>query len=76
MNQSIHHMQRYVLGAVGLMAAIAASFPVAMARVSSTEKLAGQAVNSYTCAGRPPAQRQVLAWAESCGSKTVKPIAK
>jgi hypothetical protein len=73
MNQSIHQMQRYVLGAVAIMAGAAVTFPIAMARVSATPKFAGQAVNSQTCEGRSPDQRQVTSWLETCRHLQVAP---
>jgi hypothetical protein len=66
MNQSIHQMQRYVLGGVAIMVGAAVSFPIAMARVSATPKFAGQAVISQTCEGRNPTPHQVVSWLDTC----------
>jgi hypothetical protein len=73
MNQSIHQMQRYVLGGVAIMAGAAVTFPIAMARVSATPKFAGQAVNSQTCEARQPAQRQVTSWLDTCRHQRIVP---
>jgi hypothetical protein len=73
MRQSIHQMQRYVLGGVGLLSAFAISFPIAMARVSATPKFAGQPFNSQTCKTDNPAQRQVVSWLETCRHLHIDP---
>lgn len=52
-------MHKYVWGCVAIFAAFAASFPVAMMRVSQTDKFAGQPINSLTCEGQMPTQRTV-----------------
>jgi hypothetical protein len=66
MYQSVHHMQRYVVGAAGIMTAMVVSFSIAMIRVSSTQKFAGQPFNSQTCATDTPNQRQVVSWFQTC----------
>jgi hypothetical protein len=71
--QSIHAMQHYVVGAVGLMAAAGVSFPIAMARVSHTEKFLGQAVKSADCSGQSLQPRQVIDWRKDCASLKVMP---
>jgi hypothetical protein len=73
MNQSIHQMQRYVLGGVFLMSAIAVSFPIAMARVSQTSQFPSQAIRSKDCAGQPVKEARVIAWAKDCAPLKVEP---
>jgi hypothetical protein len=73
MRQSIHQMQRYVLGGVGLLSACAISFPIAMARVSATPKFAGQAVKSHSCAVQPLNPPQVIVWANDCRTLPTAP---
>lgn len=52
-------MHKYVWAWVAVFAAFAASFPIAMMRVSQTEKFTGQPLNSLTCEGQVPTQRIV-----------------
>jgi len=56
-------MHKYVWAGVAVFAAFAASFPVAMMRVSQTDKFFGQPLNSLTCEGRLPTQRTVTQFA-------------
>lgn len=56
-------MHKYVGGWVAIFAAFSASFPVAMIRVSQTDKFAGQPFNSLTCEGQMPIQRAVMQFA-------------
>lgn len=58
-------MHKYVWAWVAVFSAFAASFPVAMMRVSQTEKFAGQPLNSLACKGQMPTQRTVTQFA-SC----------
>jgi hypothetical protein len=73
MRQSIHQMQRYVLGGVGLLSAFAISFPIAMARVSASPKFAGQAVKSDNCAGQPLNPPRMVVWANDCRPLSLAP---
>lgn len=52
-------MQKYVLGWIAIFVAFVASFPLAMIRVSQSEKFSGQPLNSLTCTGQVPAERSV-----------------
>jgi hypothetical protein len=52
-------MQKYVLGWIAIFVAFVASFPVAIIRVSQSEKFWGQPLNSLTCEGQMPAERSV-----------------
>jgi hypothetical protein len=70
---AIHKMQRYVLGSVGLLSAIALSFPIAMARVSATKQFPGQSVKSQDCAAQPLKDAKVIEWAKDCAPLKVEP---
>jgi hypothetical protein len=52
-------MHKYIWIGVAVFAAFAASFPIAMMRVSQTDKFSGQPLNSWTCEGQVPPQRTV-----------------
>jgi hypothetical protein len=58
------------------MSAFAMTVPIAMLRVSSTEKFAGQPFNSQTCETASPTQRQVVNWLETCSRMSVAPLNK
>lgn len=58
-------MHKYIWIWLAVFAAFAASFPIAMIRVSQTDKFAGQPLNSWTCNGQVPSQRTVTQFA-SC----------
>jgi hypothetical protein len=62
-----------VLSLTGVMALFAISIPIAMLRVSATQKFAGQPLKSQTCATRTPIDRKVLSWLE-CSRMTVAPL--
>jgi hypothetical protein len=68
---AVHKMQRYVVGSVVLLSAFGLSFPIAMARVSSTQEFAGQAIKSEDCANKPLKESRVIEWAKDCASRTV-----
>lgn len=70
---SIYKMQRYIVGGVVLMSAIGLSFPIAMARVSSTKQFPGQAVKSQDCANQTPKEAKVTEWAKDCAPLKVEP---
>jgi hypothetical protein len=69
-------MHPIVLGLVGVMSVFAITVPIAMVRVSSTEKFAGQPLNSQTCKTENPPQRQVVSWLETCRHMTIVPLTK
>jgi hypothetical protein len=69
-------MHQYVLGWVGLFIAFAATFPIAMARVSQTEKFTGQAVKSLDCNGKSLKTRNVVSWKDTCSQMQVEPLKK
>ncbi|NJM46163.1 MAG: peptidoglycan-binding protein [Alkalinema sp. RU_4_3] len=73
MSNSIHHMQRYILGGIGLIAAMGITLPIAMARVSQTAKFPGQSVKSEDCAGQPQKEAKVVVWAKDCAPLKVEP---
>jgi hypothetical protein len=73
---AVHKMQRYIIGGSVLMSAMALTFPIAMSRVSQTDKFAGQPFNSQTCEAINPAQRQVTSWLETCRHLSVAPLSK
>jgi hypothetical protein len=67
-------MHKIVLGLTGLMSLFAISIPIAMLRVSATQKFAGQPLRSQTCATQTPIDRKVLSWIE-CSRMNVAPLA-
>ncbi|MER3436079.1 MAG: hypothetical protein C4288_22610 [Leptolyngbya sp. ERB_1_1] len=74
MQVSTQKMQRYVLAWVGLFVAFAATYPIAMMRVSQTQKFTGQAFNSQTCETKPQSgSRAVVSWLETCRNLSMNP---
>lgn len=63
MHHSSFKMHKYIWVWVAVFAAFTASFPIAMMRVSQTDKFAGQPLNSWTCQGQVPSQRAVIQFA-------------
>jgi hypothetical protein len=59
MERSTVWMHKYIWGWVGLFSAMVATLPIAMHRVSQTEKFAGQAVVSWTCEGKLAPEKTV-----------------
>jgi hypothetical protein len=57
-------LHSYVIGGVVVFTAIAATFPMAMSRVSETKKLAGQPVRSLDCHGKPT--KAAVDWLQTC----------
>jgi hypothetical protein len=76
MNNSKTQMHYIILGLTSVMGAVAVSVPIAMSRVSSTPKFAGQPFNSQTCETANPAQRQVTSWNQTCRYLSVAPLPK
>jgi hypothetical protein len=76
MKNSTAPMHSIVLGLVGVMSVFAITIPIAIYRVSATEKFAGQPFNSQTCKTDNPAQREVVSWLETCRHMQVAPLAK
>lgn len=70
MHHSTIKLHTYIWGWVAILAAFAASFPIAMMRVSQTAKFAAQPLNSWTCEGQLPPQRTVTQFA-TCAQKTM-----
>jgi hypothetical protein len=68
-------MHKIVLGLTGVMSIFAISIPIAMLRVSATQKFAGQPLKSQTCATQTPVTRKVLSWLE-CSRMNVAPLPK
>ena len=66
-------MHRYIWAWLGVVAAFAATFPIAMLRVSQTENFVDQPLNSWTCAGQEADQRQVVTFSQ-CAAMKVKPV--
>lgn len=73
---STAQMHHIVLSLTGVMSVFAITVPIAIARVSSTEKFAGQALNSQTCETYNPPKRQVVSWLETCRHMSVAPLVK
>jgi hypothetical protein len=73
MKNSTAPMHSIVLGLVGVMSVFAVTIPIAMARVSQTEKFLGQAVKSADCSGQSLQPRQVIDWRKDCASLKVMP---
>jgi hypothetical protein len=69
-------MHKYILGWVSLFIVFGITFPIAMARVSQTEKFAGQAVKSLECNGQSQKMRAVVSWTETCRQMQVEPVKK
>ncbi len=76
MKDSTNQIHYIVFGLIGVMSAFAITVPIAIVRVSSTEKFAGQALNSQTCETYNPPKRQVVSWLESCRYMSVAPLPK
>ncbi len=74
MQNSSARMHQCIFGLVGLMAMFAVTIPIAMQRVSSTEKFANQPFNSQTCEAQKPEKRRVVSWLETCRYLTVVPV--
>jgi hypothetical protein len=53
-------MHKIVLGLAGVMSLFVITIPLAMLRVSATQKFAGQPLKSQTCAAHTPVERKVL----------------
>ena len=66
-------MHQYILGGVGLFLAFAATLPIAMMRVSKTDKFAEQPFTSLTCEGQQPPGREVVTF-ETCAQMQAKPV--
>jgi hypothetical protein len=64
-------MHKYVWIWLTVFAAFTASFPVAMMRVSQTDKFVGQPLNSLTCEGQMPTQRSITQFA-TCAQLKLK----
>lgn len=71
MQNSTARMHQCVFGLAGLMAVFAVTIPIAMKRVSSTEKFIDQPLNSQTCEAQKPEKRTVVSWLETCRHITV-----
>lgn len=53
------NLHKYIWAWVAVFAAFVVSFPIAMMRVSKTDKFAGQPFKSLTCEGQTPTQQTV-----------------
>jgi hypothetical protein len=69
-------MHKYIWGWVGLFLVFGVTYFIAMARVSQSEKYAGQALKSLLCHGKFPKERVVVSWLETCRSMQVEPLKK
>jgi hypothetical protein len=67
-------MHQFILGWVGLLLAFGVTYPIAMARVSQTEKFTGQALKSLECNGKSQKERSVVTWMETCRQMQVAPL--
>ena len=66
-------MHQYILGWVGVFIAFGITLPIAMMRVSQTEKFTEQPFNSFTCEGQVPDNRVVVKF-QSCAQLDVEPV--
>lgn len=69
-------MHKYILGWVGLLLAFGVTYPIAMMRVSQSEKFVGQAVKSLECSGKSQKARSVVSWTETCSQMQAEPLKK
>jgi hypothetical protein len=67
-------MHRYVLGLTGVMALIGITLPIAIWRVSSTQKFAGQPFHSQTCTAQQPTKLEVVSWLATCRHMQMEPL--
>jgi hypothetical protein len=70
---STTQMHKIVLSLAGVMSIFAISIPIAMLRVSATQKFAGQPLRSQTCTTQTPVERKVVGWLE-CSRLNVAPL--
>jgi hypothetical protein len=70
---STAQMHKIVLGLAGVMSLFVITIPLAMLRVSATQKFAGQPLRSQTCEAHTPISRKVLSWLE-CARMNVPPL--
>jgi hypothetical protein len=69
------NMHRYIVGWAALMAMFGITFPIAMIRVSQSEKFVGQAVKSLDCDGKfQVSQAEVVSWMETCSKMQGEPL--
>jgi hypothetical protein len=66
-------LHRYVLGGVSVFVAFGVTLPIAMMRVSQTDKFVGQPFNSLTCEGKTPDIRAVVEF-QTCAQMNVEPV--
>ncbi len=71
-----HKMHSYILGWVTVFIAFGITYLIAMARVSQTEKFAGQAIKSLECNGKSLRARSVVSWLETCSQMQVEALKK
>ncbi len=69
-------MHKYVWGLIIVMGGFVLTFPLAILRVGSTEKFAGQPFNSQTCEGKQLKERKVVSWLKDCSQMSVAPLPK
>ncbi|NJR38879.1 MAG: hypothetical protein HC781_08635 [Leptolyngbyaceae cyanobacterium CSU_1_4] len=69
-------MHKYILIWVGILITFGITFPIAMARVSQTEKFSGQAIKSLGCNGKSLKTRSVVSWLETCSQMQVEALKK
>jgi osmotically-inducible protein OsmY len=75
--KSTMKMHQGVFALTGLMAIFAATFAMAIVRVSQTEKFAGQPFHSQTCESKVQSgDRKVISWRSTCRLITVQPLPK
>jgi hypothetical protein len=69
------NMHKYIVGWVVLMAAFGITFPIAMFRVSQSDKFIGQSVKSLDCDGKFQAtQAKVVSWVDTCRNMRGEPL--
>lgn len=69
-------MHKYILSWVAVFIAFGVTFPIAMARVSQTDKFSGQAIKSLECNGKTSKARSVVSWLETCSQMQVEALKK
>jgi hypothetical protein len=68
MKQNTLVMHRYVIGLVMVMGAIAATFPIALWRVSQDSRYGGQVMKSETCDRQ---SQGAVSWWQDCRTRSV-----
>jgi hypothetical protein len=73
MQKSVSQMHKYVLGLTGVMGLFAITLFVAIWRVSSSTKFAGQPFHSQTCTSQQ-SKHVTISWLATCSKMRVEPV--